>query len=52
LNLNPDNKQILNDFIVAAQQAEKDIEYKYKDFWVNPATKISLAEADKANEEE
>jgi len=50
--LNPDNKKILDDFIVAAQQASKDIEYKYKEFWVNPATKMSIAQAEKANEDE
>lgn len=36
-NMNPDNQAIMQTFIKAAQTAAKDIEYKYKEFWTNPA---------------
>jgi hypothetical protein len=50
--MNPDNSAIQQDFINAAQTAAKDIQYKYHEFWTNPAEKVGLAQAKKAAAEE
>lgn len=49
-NMNPENEAIMHTFITAAQTATKDIEYKYKEFWSNPAEKVALAQAVKSAE--
>ena len=40
----------MQNFITAAQTAAKDIQYKYKEFWTNPAEKVGMALAKKAKD--
>ena len=49
-NMNPENSAIMHSFIAAAQTATKDIQYKYKEFWTNPAEKVGIAQAEKSTE--
>ena len=49
-NSNPNNESILSGFVLAAQKAEKDIQYKYKEFWTTPEDKIAMAQAKEAAE--
>lgn len=40
LNSNPNNKILINNFIVAAQKAASELQDKYHEFWTDPAIAI------------
>jgi hypothetical protein len=49
--MDPDNSKILQSFIQAAHKAASDIEYKYHEFWTDPAKKSAMAKAEKSAQE-
>lgn len=51
LNQNPNNRILLNKYIVAAQSAAKELKKKYRDFWTNPAEQV-LKQEDKTKNED